>query len=237
MMKSFEKRTNRVKAAGVIGAICSLAVTSAYAGIVGSPHDLRVYLGLGNDTQVCIVCHTPHDADANQQTSTPVAEAPLWNHTVTTATFTMYGDNGTLQAIEDPQPTGASLLCLSCHDGTVAVDDYDGGLNIAGPITNLETFYLGTDLRGKHPISILYDNLTDPMLHAPTNPVTIGGYDDGMGTVLPIRNGTVSSLMLFNGKVQCNSCHDVHNTFVATPVALLRISTVGSSLCLTCHNI
>lgn len=236
-MKSFVEWPNRIKAIVIIGAIYGLTMTYAYAGIVGSPHDLRMYLGLGSNSEVCIVCHTPHDANGNGQTSTPVADAPLWNHSVTTATFTMYGANGTLQAFEDPQPTGASLLCLSCHDGTVAVDDYDGGLGAAGPITELDTFYLGTDLRGKHPISIIYDSITDLDLHTPSNPVTIGGYNDGFGTTLPTKTGTISSLMLFDGRVQCNTCHDVHNTFVATPQTLLRISTVNSELCLACHNL
>jgi predicted CXXCH cytochrome family protein len=225
-----------MKATGIIGAICSLTAVSASASIVGSKHDLRGYLGLGSEAEICIVCHTPHDANGNEPGGAAVDEAPLWNHKVTTATFTMYGTNGTLQAAEDPTPTGPSKLCLSCHDGTVAVDDYGGGLNNAGPISNQETYYLGTDLRGKHPISITYDSAADPMLNDPSNPVTVGGYDDGTGTLLPTRSGTLGSLMLTKGKVQCNSCHDVHNTFVAAP-PLLRVNQSGSALCLTCHNI
>ncbi|MFZ9024294.1 MAG: cytochrome c3 family protein, partial [Anaerohalosphaeraceae bacterium] len=36
------------------------------------------------------------------------------------------------------------------------------------------------------------------------------------------------------GKVQCSSCHDVHNT--PGVAGLLRIANTNSDLCLTCHD-
>lgn len=235
-MKDLVKQPYKITAAWVIGMLCGLTATSASATIVNSKHDLRSYLGLGSEAEICIVCHTPHDANGNVPTDPAVAEAPLWNHKVTTATFRMYGVGGTLQAVEDPSPSGPSRLCLSCHDGTVAVDDYGGGVVVSGPISDLATYYLGTDLTGKHPISITYDSVADPGLHDPSNSVTVGGYNDGT-TTLPTKTGTLGSLMLTNGKVQCNSCHDVHNTFIGSPPLLRIDNSNGSALCLTCHNI
>ncbi len=232
--------------AGVIGAACGLTALSASATIVGSPHDLRNKLPqVDNSTgEICKVCHTPHDADANTNTGAIVPETPLWNRTLPdTAGYTMYANmSGTIDGVEDGTPTGASRLCLSCHDGTLAFDQYGGGTqdptSLPGiPASNYA--YVGQDLRGQHPVSLTYDNGADPGLHPPGRSVTIGGYDlDAADAIpaLPTRTGTLGDLMLPNGKVQCSSCHDVHNTFVATSSNMLRINIAGSALCLTCHN-
>jgi len=80
-----------------------------------------------NSAEVCVFCHTPHGAN------NPLAlgnMAPLWNRTVgTTGTYTMYtspnfDDEGTTGS-----PQGISLACLSCHDGTIALDSL---INISG---------------------------------------------------------------------------------------------------------
>ena len=66
------------------------------------------------------------------------------------------------------QPDGVSLLCLSCHDGTVALDAYGGDPGNAGTIG--DQFDLGTDLNNDHPISIVYDSALatlDGGLHDP----------------------------------------------------------------------
>lgn len=228
--------------AGVVGAACGLTAISTSATIVNSRHDLRSTLGLGANGEICVVCHTPHDANGNNGTDpAPAANAPLWNRTLSAVTdYTMYSANGsgTIDGAEDLQPTGASRLCLGCHDGTVGLDQYGGGANTGTPVIDpANAFYVGTDLRGQHPISIVYDPVADPGLHPATNGITIGGYDPGGGgAVNPTRTGTIDSLMLQATKVQCSSCHDVHNTFVATSTAMLRISLAGSALCLTCHN-
>ena len=72
--------------------------------------------GGGSTTEVCAFCHTPHGAS----TSAPGA-APLWNREVpASAGYTLYGSpNFDSTPI---QPQGVSLACLSCHDGTIALD-------------------------------------------------------------------------------------------------------------------
>lgn len=223
---------------GMVGIVCGITAFTASSGIVGSRHDLRTFLGLGANAELCVVCHTPHDADGNTGTGTLVAGAPLWNHAETAATFTMYSAGGstTLDGTEDPQPTGASKLCLSCHDGTVGVDNYGGGSNTAGPLPPTNPFYVGVDLQTQHPISITYEDGLDPGLQPQTNTITVGGYTPPGGTPFPSRTGTIAELLIPDGKVQCSSCHDVHNTLVATSAAMLRVDMSNSSLCLTCHN-
>jgi len=66
--------------------------------------------------EVCVYCHTPHGANTT-------LSAPLWNRTNPGNSYTVYNLVGG-QATGNPvtQPGANSLTCLSCHDGTVAVD-------------------------------------------------------------------------------------------------------------------
>jgi predicted CXXCH cytochrome family protein len=80
----------------------------------------------------------------------------------------------------------------------------------------------GTDLRSEHPISIVYDPVAEPNLHPVSN--TLGGSQ----TILDV---------LEDGKVECSSCHDVHNSpNEVFDLYLLRDTQIGSQLCLDCHN-
>lgn len=183
-----------------------------FAQLSGSVHD---FSGSAWNTsgEMCIVCHTPHNADAS------VADAPLWNHSSTTELFQLY-TSATLQAVPG-QPDGSSKLCLSCHDGVTAVDNFGGtttGTQVLSGSTNI-----GTDLSNDHPISFTYDATlasADGALKDPSTDVS------GLGS-------TIDADMLFSGKMQCASCHDVHNG--AGVAHLLLKSNAGSALCLTCH--
>ena len=43
--------------------------------------------------------------------------------------------------------------------------------------------------------------------------------------------------MLYGGKLECSSCHDVHNTFTADGGAMLvKVTQAGSAICLACHD-
>ncbi|MFQ5747763.1 MAG: cytochrome c3 family protein, partial [Gemmatimonadota bacterium] len=180
--------------------------------IVGSEHDFSG--DTWNTTgEICVVCHTPHNADAT------VSNAPLWNHQVTGSTFTVYS-SPTLDATVG-QPGGSSKLCLSCHDGTVALDNFAGKTNGTNFISGGEL--LGTDLSNDHPLSFTYNTALATADGGLNDPATASS---GLG-------GTIDADMLFAGQVQCASCHDVHN---GSGVAkLLRKSNAASALCLTCH--
>jgi hypothetical protein len=208
--------------------VLGLGATTAGAGtITGSAHDFSTQGWSGG--QICVACHTPHGAN------TTVTDAPLWNHAVTTKTYVLYSNPATLNATL-AQPTGVTKLCLSCHDGTVALDSF-GGATGTSFMTGSKAVGAGpADLSNDHPISFTYNTAlatTDGALHDPsTRTVTIGS-----GT--QTRTGTIAATMLYSNRLECASCHDVHNTFavagaVGTP--LLKVSKAGSQLCLTCHN-
>ena len=191
------------------------------ATIQGSAHD---FSGFPNARgEICLPCHAPHN---NQD----VTEAPLWNHEVTQAVYTLY-TSPTLDAGTPPgtldQPGGVSKLCLSCHDGTVAIDAFGGqpGSIFLPPSSPRN---LGTDLSNDHPISFVYDTdlaQRDGGLFAPeTTPSGITG----------TAGGSITEEMLFATRLECASCHDVHNEFNNDD--LLLKPNGNSALCLTCHD-
>lgn len=206
--------------------IASLALAVGNgAGLSGSPHDFSATIpDLGGE--ICRICHSPHDHHVAAQN---YLNGLLWNHAVTSATYTMYDNtwSGSLNGAQSPQPDGTAKLCLSCHDGTVAVDNFE---NHAGGTYTLPTYAeipgfadsANRDLRGTHPISIAYDMAADGWLKPTTAPM------GGSGTIADV---------LDNGKVQCSSCHDVHDApieaIAGTP--LLRVTNAGSAICLACH--
>jgi len=199
----------------VLAAALMLFAAPAMAAISGSKHDFTQ--APYNATEICVFCHTPHGAD------TSVADAPLWNHFTTTQTFTTYTSaslDGTVTA-----PSGRSKLCLSCHDGATAIDAY-GGATTGTPMAAGIAANLGTDLSNDHPVSVTYEDAanggTDAGLRAA---------DAAVGT--SVTNGGVT-LPLYTDKVECASCHDVHNGSGFNP--MLRADNTGSALCLVCHN-
>jgi hypothetical protein len=226
-------RMGRRALLGAVGVLLGATVTgAAWAGtIVGSPHDFSTQGWSGG--QICIACHTPHGGN------TTVTNAPLWNHEVTSKVYTLYS-SGTLNAGPLAQPTGVSKLCLSCHDGTVAVDSFGGG---SGSNFMTGSIAVGADAQGSlandHPIGFAYNTAlatADGALFDPsTKTVEIG--TGGTKT----KSGTIAAMMLFNGQLECASCHDVHNGFTANNgtnlgAPLLRVTKAGSAICLTCHN-
>lgn len=207
----------------MLGLALAMLTTQAMAVIDGSSHDFAAAVTWNGTGEICATCHTPHNAGG-------AATGPLWNHTDTGATFTVYtSPTGTLDGVAG-QPGGASKLCLSCHDGTVALDSFGGNTGIVTPVfigAVNATADLGIDLSNDHPISIAY--VGDPGMHPPGNSAPIG--EAG------IKPGTITENLVPTGNVECSSCHDVHNTYtVNSSTKLLKISMVNSALCLTCHN-
>jgi len=100
-------------------------------GIGGSRHNLgdtsRV-LYTDATTEICVFCHTPHHTNTGGSTGL----APLWNKATSAPTaFTAYGTTlgGTL--VSNTDLGGATLACLSCHDG-VATSSFDNIVNAPG---------------------------------------------------------------------------------------------------------
>ncbi len=161
--------------------VLALAVAgggSALAAISNTKHNLGTtgtganHVTSGTD-ELCVFCHTPHAAN------TSVA-APLWNKNTPSNTYTTYAST-TIDG-ETNQPGSVSLACLSCHDGTQAMDNIinapgsggltadgggadglsytwaSGGTIDAGGFGRLDATIanLGVDLSNDHPISIQY---------------------------------------------------------------------------------
>ena len=221
-MEMYNKNRHRLLG-GLVGMALAMLTTPAMALITGSAHDFSGDAAWNGTGEICAVCHTPHNAPE-------AAVGPLWNHTLSTQTYTVYtSPTGTLDGTAANPPTGASKLCLSCHDGTVALDSFGGnsqaGANILIGAVNANADF-GTDLSDDHPISISYT--ADTSLNPTTTAVTIGDTNT--------LDGTIGSLLVPGGTVECSSCHDVHNTYaVSTSIKLLKISNAASALCLTCH--
>jgi hypothetical protein len=200
----------------------------AQASITGSAHDFGKLAWSGNQT--CAPCHTPHNAIVKDQSGAVVA-GPLWNHQLSNASYTMY---------ETPQANGKttgevdqnSKLCLSCHDGTVALDSF-GGLNGTQQIGIAGN--LGTDLSDDHPIgeTAIWPNpnpsyMVDPTLRTAKN-------------IMPLRPMADGRLA-----VGCTSCHEPHNR--AGTLHMLWVNNAGSGttvdgrtvsgslLCQNCHK-
>jgi predicted CXXCH cytochrome family protein len=177
------------------------------------------------------VCHAPH-SNANI-----TAEGLLWNHSDTGQTavdgYTVYSSTTLDGAATQPGPV--SYLCLGCHDGTVAVDAYGGnaagGTFINDALFGGDTAAFGAALSDDHPIGLTYSPGTgagqDPELRA----TTYSTYTLGAGTATDIDTD-----FLFSGKVECGSCHDVHNTKSAGNLNLLMVDNTDSSFCLVCHD-
>lgn len=193
--------------------ICISAAFSSAAfaqGVAGGPHDFSggTY---GSGVNVCAYCHTTHGDGQETQVT------PLWDHETTQAVFNLYS-SATLDSAP-PQPVGITLICLSCHDGTVAVDSLPGN-----PGENFidERFSVGTDLSDDHPVGFVYDSalaLKDGGLQIPE------AASSGLG-------GTIRQDMLYeNSTMECGTCHNVHGT----TSGLLRIDNAGDALCRTCH--
>lgn len=178
---------NRTLMKGVMSRLAGSMVVAVLAvGVLGSPQavagikDTKHNLGSSASTatrvntfsgtqEICVFCHTPHGADTG-------ASIPLWNRTNTTtpATYQTYNSLGTSSLDGATAPVGSvSLACLSCHDGTQAMNSminapgsglagnaawqagtWAGG-NTTGVIGTSIT-NIGTDLRNDHPIGIQY---------------------------------------------------------------------------------
>jgi len=181
------------------------------------------------ESQICVFCHTPHGA-------TNYPGAPLWNRELSGQTYTVYTssslDAETIAGQQLSQPTGSSKLCLSCHDGTLALGTVnvlnaqqnvtitmagtDGGKMPAGQGT--ETGFTrnlggaaGTDLTNDHPISFTYDSTlasTDGELYDPSSASHIGTRGPGVRPVVSLEPTGPSG----EGQIQCASCHDPHIT-------------------------
>ena len=253
--------------------------------ITGSAHDFSA-AGWA-DGEICKPCHTPHNADIS-------LTGRLWAHTMSTATYKYHGGSISDPNLNDNSVTteaatgvvgqtdmdSASRLCLSCHDGTVALDSFmgkNGGtassfIGTGGDRGDVNTNLLSgvNDLANDHPVGyratykenagLTFDSVTGlpvPGGHARYKTYASAaakglkfafapaGYNSGASAIGPGRtqDGTPIGTYTISGRayttypsVSCVTCHNVHNSGASDEPGLLRISNLGSGLCLSCHD-
>ena len=207
-----------------------------------TPHNLSASGGSGvggvkavSESQLCVFCHTPHAGT--------VGATPLWNRKLSAATYTVYTSNSldanAVQGALD-QPGGSSKLCLSCHDGTLAIGSVNvlggagsntpgtvsipmSGTGAGGTMPGGEgtatgfTRNLGVDLSNDHPISVTYTAqlaARDGELRAVDNNQK---WPPASGDVIGVRAPGYKPKFPLEptgasgqGQVQCATCHDPH---------------------------
>ena len=200
-------------AALLLTALLSVSAQARRGGLINSKHNLSSS-GRGikaqQETHICIFCHTPHSANP---------ATPNWNRPSHGATYTPY--NSSTAKASFGQPTGSSKLCLSCHDGTVALGMIisKAPIKLAGGIRHMPRgrSNLGTDLSNDHPISFVYDAGLAALNGELKDPSSLD-----------------SAVRLdADGMMQCMTCHDPHDDLFGK---FLVKKNTASALCLECHD-
>lgn len=195
---------------GVFAMWCTPLLVFATSEIVTTKHNLSSS-GPGTvkaqfETRICIFCHTPHN-------STP--RTPLWNRELDPQSYKLY-ESSTLGATIF-HPSGPTRLCLSCHDGSLAVGNVtnpSGGIQMQEDLLSGNPAYLGTDISDDHPVSFSYfDSVTADSQINPSPP---------------------NDLPLYVGNVHCSTCHDAHDD---THGMFLAVDNTSSGLCIKCHEL
>lgn len=201
----------------LIIAAVTLIQVRLLANITGSSHDFSGVSFVHGSGEICKVCHTPHNGRST--------EAPLWRGRLGAyGSYTLYSSD-TLDATLN-QPLLPSKACLTCHDGAIAlapvsscIDCHKNSGHSAGD----------RNLSNDHPVSFKFDTTLvqkDGALQEPNDT-----------PVASLGGETIKKGMLYQDRMECTSCHDVHATKgdSATAPHLLLVNNNQDNLCLTCH--
>jgi len=164
----------------------------------------------------CSYCHAPHSGLATGQS--------LWNQTQTKATYQVYTSTTYHQKGQQPILGSDSNLCLSCHDGTVAVGNtiVSGQVTMTGSMNSQDVF--GTNLQSSHPFSLQL-----PIKDA---------IDIIASLVSQGKTGdTTGKITLINGNIECTSCHNPHVQAIdRVSLNFLVKDSSNAQMCLACHD-
>jgi len=251
----------------------------ANAGVQNSKHDFSKSTGgsnlsgvyrmteisggtdLGYIDEVCVFCHTPHGASTNVLYAQDGVGTPgfLWNRVLPKGAangYKLYSSSTLTLIPANNNPTGISLMCLSCHDGvtSIAVGRADNGTNVLlelpatgsvmvdtswdpGANTKIGEIYNGNALLGGWGPNI--GNLTalgNPIDLSNDHPVSFK--TDVMASMPGMKAGwpTDPGLRLFGShkSMECSTCHNVHDNTTYPP--FLAVSNDQSKMCLACHD-
>jgi hypothetical protein len=219
------------------------------------------YIQSDGENQICVFCHTPHNAQPNR---------PLWNKVMPTQAFNMYTSSVTLSSAARlaTAPSAESLLCLSCHDGRTAINVLHNTTNPnAVPVGSNKVVDMGGD---NTPYTIGDFSFGDGSLYGPNlgkiagdpnyggnltndHPISFS-YKDARAEKPSQLSEVVDERIRFYGgaakRIECGSCHDPHVNYGADRQGgtwteggaqpelkpFLRMGNAGSALCFACHN-
>lgn len=221
---------------------------STQAGIVGEGHTQWYST---EETEICVFCHIPHNPNIAG------GKKFLWNRPdTTTSVFLLYTASPTLNMADADK--GASMseiskMCMSCHDGVTALNSMANPRPPAIGIPNMEGYPVDTaaffgDIFPPIPANIGEGDIGFPL---PGNNLTndhpisfnyaTARSNEGAGTTL--KDPSLVDLPLWDGKVECVTCHDPHVNYNASYAGgnaalkpFLRKTNHSSSLCFTCHD-
>ncbi len=229
-----------------------LCTPDVYAGVITTKHNLSVSgpgsIKAQSETGICVFCHTPHGSITSSET-------PLWNHTLSSAVYTVPSKTQALWTTlltTVGQPDKGAKACLSCHDGTVAIGAVantpgpgsTGSIPMAGGVTTMPAgpTNLTTDISGHHPVSIA---VNDPLRNDKLAQCTTGTafYIEQPVPASQVKLRPTAATYggqggyVISGKpsgVQCASCHDPHND----PNGKFLVTGTpqnSTPLCTACH--
>ncbi len=216
----------RILMTTVGAAAAGLFAVTTFADITTTAHNFSGSLWGGGE--ICKPCHTPHAAQ--------VGIGFLWAHEMSGLSYTLYDGNTTNAGGTDMLDVHARL-CLSCHDGSVALNDYHGGGGQDFFISEARQIGGGGDLTSEHPIGTAtgpdgYPLGGNTRFNAATQSGSgLWGFGPGFIPEVPLFPFDAGA-----GEIQvvsCSSCHNPHGE--SGVMKLLRKSNAGSDLCLTCH--
>lgn len=213
-----------------------------------------------NVEQVCVFCHTPHGGSLN---------APLWNRDPATGGGSWSHYNSAVLKTDlslslSRTPSNETMLCLSCHDGSISVNHLINPPNSVETVTTwsgdtgteiIDDIITGQpakriggspttpggsgDLSDDHPISFSYSDVYNSATYQ------AGGARAGELKTIGAAAGAGVKFFGATNRVECSSCHDPHVNYIATLgsppgdpayAPFLITSNAGSALCLACHT-
>ena len=256
-MKALRIMVLAILAISVFASMCFAKVDKI--NIINGPHDLRYGGGFnakgGTDINavsgtwvaatytLCNFCHIAHKFAIDNPATAP--GELLWNHQLSTQTFTNYQSvymTATTTPIDPSNLDNPSALCLSCHDGTVAINANYAAVT-GGTVNPVQIGALASgqyqinpgDQNKQHPINFAYTAALasqNGMLKSPASASAV----DANGEIPLYTVGGVASTM------QCATCHEPHQNAgiltrdFKTAAGAARATTPGWSWCLYCHS-
>jgi|GEM_PF-1336350 len=242
-------------------AVCLIAAGVAFAGVVGSYHDLGTG-GLSDTStgtnQVCVFCHHPHRGAV----AGALTNALLWNINSNqySSSYAVYTNTSSVtmnavgNAVDNVTDTTAgeyiSYLCMGCHDSGLTAnallrvprDATSNNQAITTADFNTAASNLGTTLEDDHPVNFDFSDNNGEDIQTES----AGG---STGLFVPATQTSSVGYPLFGaeGWMQCATCHDVHrgntsgdcttDTGVSCDpqIEFMNGSTANSGICTDCH--